>query len=140
MSRVRIKGTKVKAANNPHQEPDFYKLPAVAVAAPPVSRASCVSPLETTFPVLSTLATVADNVTIPECRAGKHPIRPLELPVDSTDWCFVHDCVAEDQDLSIPTYLHVDDPCVEDKSSFTEWSEHDWLAGLAVDLCSGHLT
>jgi hypothetical protein len=142
MSRVRIKGTGVKSANRPDQEPDFYKLPAVAVAAPPVSCASsCASPLETTFADLSTLATVPENVATLECQTGKHLIRPLEPPVDSTDWFFVHDCLVEDQHLASPMpYLHTGDSCVEDKCSFNEWSEHDWLVDLALDLFSGHLT
>jgi hypothetical protein len=108
MFRVKIKGTKVKAANSPHREPDFYKMPAITS----VVSAKCVSLAEPHD-------LLPENAAFSICLGDDFPLPPLELDIEldnlSSDLYSCRSCSDDDQDLMV-TCLDCH-PCLEDGGS-----------------------
>jgi hypothetical protein len=132
MFRVRIKGTGVKSADSPDQEPDFYKLPAVGSVVTVGSSLNCVFPLEATYPALLAFGT-EQIVALPVSLDDESPILPLDLKIDPADWFAVDDCLKQDGDQLPSTSLH-DSVFVADSSGIATLIEHDWFVDFALDL------
>jgi hypothetical protein len=112
MFRVRIKGTKVKAANSPHGEPDFYKMPAIITS---VVSAKCVVSSAEPHDLLP------ENYAFSICPGDDDfPLPPLELDIDELDnlTSDLHSCRSwsDDDQYLMVTCLDCH-PCLEDGGS-----------------------
>jgi HSF-type DNA-binding len=151
MFRVRIKGIKVKAANSPDQEPDFYALPKVASCACLTNSASasayprCESPKSATLQIQAqedvspnsdviSLLTGTTDCAIP---LSTHELDLFALPavasfVSATTSASDCDVLRSDSPLtvSLPIFTHKD----VSRNNNNESTDAIWLSGQVPDF------